>query len=233
MVATNRIVLKSDDGNGSEMTILNRGASVKVRVLVGMVLVAAFGFGFGYLVDVSTRPAVIRVEALETYTFPSLPRLLATSDVAVFGRVTSTEPGRVIHDGEESFLQFRNVIVEVEKAFGSVATPGQVIIEEQAWDTGMPVIFEGMQPSRVGDEGFFFLLERDDPVGTYDYISSQGRYLVDGDRLRGADPDTAGHPDPLVERVEAMSRVDLEAALAKSSRMIARGQVEPCSSTGC
>lgn len=135
------------------------------------------------------------------YHFEEIPTLVRTTDLIVEGTVREVRPGRSVGEGDHP-LQFREVRIEVSNVYYSRdrEQPTEVVIEEEGWDVDRPIIsFNGLAASQVGDVGFYFL-KRKDPTPYYALINNQGRYLMRGDGLEGAD-----RQDPLIERIERMS----------------------------
>lgn len=143
----------------------------------------------------------------------SLVDLVASSDLVVRGVVTRAEHGRVFGDpGSEATIESRTLTLRIDQVLhGTVPDGHQVLVEEEGWDgDGAPLIVDGAAPSAEGDDGIWFLVD----VGTaeeqrYVVLSSEGRYLVRGDHLRGA----AGN-DPVVARLAGLGPVGLAAAIA-------------------
>jgi hypothetical protein len=76
-----------------------------------------------------------------------------------------------------------------------------LLVEDEGWlGDGTAIAVNGLAPSEAGMDAIWFLDRRPDPeVPGYLVINHQGRYVVDGDRLQGADG-----PDPLVAAVEPL-----------------------------
>lgn len=147
-------------------------------------------------------------------TYATLGELLAASDLVVRARVTSTERGRVFGEpGDETALQSRLVALEVTEVLRGPEPPTEFLVEEEGWLLdGSPLIVDGLVPSAAGDDAIWFLV---DPSATepapFVTVNAQGRYLVDGDGLLGAEG-----ADPLVTRIEALGAAALEAAIRRA-----------------
>jgi hypothetical protein len=145
--------------------------------------------------------------------FRDLAGLDAASDLVVAGRVTATAAGRWFGEGDDGArIRSRLVTLAVDEVLrppGSTA-PSSLLVEEEGWlEDGSPLVVDGAAPSRVGDEGIWFLRRTGDgSTDAWIVVNAQGRYLVAGDRLRGAEGD-----DPLVAQVEALDRAGLVDAL--------------------
>jgi hypothetical protein len=142
----------------------------------------------------------------------SLAELAAASDVVVRGEVVGTARGRLFGDpGGEATIESRVLTLRIDAVLHGT-DPGQVqvLVEEEGWDgDGAPLIVDGADPSTPGDRGIWFLSR----VGSgeerrYVVVSAEGRYLVDGPRLRGARGD-----DPLVAQLEALGTAGLTTAV--------------------
>ncbi|QYG92177.1 hypothetical protein HC251_06800 [Iamia sp. SCSIO 61187] len=144
-------------------------------------------------------------------TYATLGELLAASDLVVRARVTSTERGRVFGEpGQDTALESRLVALEVTEVLRGPEPPPEFLVEEEGWLLdGSPLIVDGLVPSAEGDDAIWFLV---DPSATepapFVTVNAQGRYLVDGDALRGAEG-----ADPLVTRIEALGAEGLEEAV--------------------
>ena len=73
------------------------------------------------------------------------------------------------------------------------------------------MVVDGAAPSAVGDEGIWFLVDPgDDTTDALIVVNAQGRYLVDGDHLTGAEGGdalvavlTGGSLDGLADRIRS------------------------------
>ena len=107
----------------------------------------------------------------------------------------------------------RVVTLQVEGVLGgrlaasTTTDRGTILVEEEGWlPDGRPLIVNGVAPSQVGDDGIWFLQVSPDPdLPSFLVINSQGRYLVDGNGLRGGD-----HRDALVQELQRLSPDALE-----------------------
>lgn len=159
------------------------------------------------------RQPAVEVES-DAPRFTTLDEMAAASDAVVRAEVVASERGRWFGDGAEGTrIQSRLVTLRVTDVVAGVAPPtATVLVEEEGWlEDGAPLVVDGAAPSRVGDEGVWFVLDgADRDVGAYVVVNAQGRYLVAGDgrTLSGA----AGN-DPLVSRLEAMTVDELTAVL--------------------
>lgn len=148
----------------------------------------------------------------------SLQQLVAGSDLIVRARVVRTERGRVFGDpGGGSAIESRVVTLEVVRVLGGTDRPEQrpaagdrLRLEEEGWTLeGAPLVVDGLGPSREGDDAIWFLTGvGTDEEARYVVVSAEGRYLVDGDELTGADGD-----DPLIRDLEGLGAAGLEAAV--------------------
>lgn len=134
-------------------------------------------------------------------TFASLLELMEASDVVVRATVVGAEHGRWFGDGQDGTrVQSRLVTLRIDDTMAGPAPPSDtILVEEEGWlDDGTPIAVDGAAPSRVGDDGLWFLADGGDPeLGAYVVINAQGRYLVNADdSLTGADG-----PDPLIARL--------------------------------
>jgi hypothetical protein len=91
--------------------------------------------------------------------------------------------------------------LEVDGVLAGQATGSTILVEEEGWlADGTSIAVNGLAPSEAGMDAIWFLDRRPDPeLPGYLVINHQGRYVVEGDRLHGADG-----ADPLVARLEAL-----------------------------
>jgi hypothetical protein len=142
----------------------------------------------------------------------SLEDLAAAADLVVRAEVIGTQPGRVFGEPGGAAVESRMVTLRVDRVIAGAPPGGDtLVVEEEGWlEDGTPLIVDGAAPSAVGDDGIWFLSEvsaGDAPV--YVVVSAQGRYLVDGERLRGASGD-----DALVAELSALAPDELATEVA-------------------
>lgn len=129
----------------------------------------------------------------EVYSFTTLDKMVATSDVVVEARVVDKITGPDISDSGESddSVGFDTAVLDITRLFyakGSlpIDDSDQVALVELARDGGESIILNNVQPSKVGDAGFYFLTQDStevasgDPLLSFVLIGSQGRYLISG-----------------------------------------------------
>jgi hypothetical protein len=185
----------------------------------------------GLLASCSDASPGARVaHAAEVYHFSDLDVMVATSDVVVRASVISVRDGRVVaEEDEEHSLRFREVSLHVDEVlFGSVQT--DALIVEEPGSRAAPLIVNGVQPSAVGDTGYYFLTLRLEPglEGVYLLVNSQGRYLLTDNGLEGSDTE-----DALVKEIESWASSELEAQVVEASGKVARGEVSPLPNPCC
>lgn len=150
----------------------------------------------------TTEPAPVAVTS-NAPMLATLDALVAASDVIVRGVVSSTERGRLFGDpATGTAIESRLVTLSVTRVLRGDAPVDDLLIEEEGWtQEGAPLVVDGAEGSQDGDDGIWFLTEVQGPEGpAYVVVSAQGRYLVDGDRLRGAAGD-----DPMVAELSGLS----------------------------
>ena len=147
-------------------------------------------------------PAPLAVEASSLYQFDDLASMVAASDLVVRARVDTTTRGRLVGEGEAAVVS-RIDTLEIEEVLAGDATVcgSTLLVEEEGWlGDGTAIAVNGLAPSEAGMDAIWFLDRRPDPeVPGYLVINHQGRFVVDGDRLEGADG-----KDPLVARLEPL-----------------------------
>ena len=143
----------------------------------------------------------------------TLEALAAAADLVVRGEVARTARGRLFGDSATgTAIESRLVTLSVTAVLRGDAAPGDdLLLEEEGWtQDGAPLIVDGAAPSATGDDGIWFLTQVEGPTGAaYVVVSAQGRYLVEGAGLRGADGD-----DPLIAALAALSPAALAERIA-------------------
>ena len=188
--------------------------ALAVAGVLAVVLVAGGGADEPPVAETTTTtaPEPVRIES-DSPAYATLDELLAATDLVVRARVTSTDRGRVFGEpGEETALESRLVALEVTETLRGAEPPAEILVEEEGWLLdGSPLIVDGLVPSATGDDAIWFLVDpSEDPQEPTPFVTTnaQGRYLVDGDALRGADGD-----DTLVAELSAMTPDELEAVI--------------------
>lgn len=125
----------------------------------------------------------------EAVVFDDLGRMAASTDLVVRGTVEAVSQG-VRHtyssgeapDETDRLLSIQVADVVYSRAHGRSVAPGtEITVIEGWWSEGTGFELEGMPWSQPGDEGYFFLVA--DPLyasGTYTYVGSPGRALLEG-----------------------------------------------------
>jgi hypothetical protein len=184
----------------------------------------------GLLASCSDPSSEARVaHAAEVYHFSDLDVMVATSDLVVRASVVAVRDGRVVEEeDEEHSLLFREVSLHVDEVLFGTETDS-VIVEEPG-SKAAPIIVNGVEPSAVGDTGYYFLTLRLEPAleGVYLLVNSQGRYLLTDNRLEGSDTE-----DALVKEIESWAPSELEAQVVEASGKVARGEVSPLPNPCC
>jgi hypothetical protein len=208
-----------------------------------------------------TRENLIGVQARDVFVFEALPEMVATSDVVVEASVAEVRTGQVIPVDEDHSMGFREAVLHLESILFVRPSSGlrltlddQLVLEELASDSGTPVIVNNVQPSEVGDRGFYFLtLQLTRPssssphervkntlpapgrrVAPYvDLASSQGRYLIQDGSLVGSNQE-----DPFVKSIQSLSPEVLRVRILEARAAFYRGEVQPhavevCPPPGC
>ena len=180
-------------------------------------------------------PRVASIEAVEEFNFEDLATMTVTSDAVIEATVTETRPGRTITEPNGSYLQFREAVLQIDavrfvhaETRAVVESWDKIVLEEPGWDTGTPMMINGVSPVNEGERGFFFLTIKKSgtPTGEgtspvyFEYVSSQGRYLDFGGTLRGANLE-----DPLVQQVQTMSPQALREEIERIRQRFERGEL--------
>jgi hypothetical protein len=131
----------------------------------------------------------------------------------VRAEVLRTERGRLFGEpGSAAAIESRVVVLAVHEVLhGTGAAAGEpLLVEEEGWDAaGAPLVVDGLAPSAAGDDGIWFLARvGSEGEARFVVVSAEGRYLVEGGRLRGAEGD-----DPLVAELARRTPEELAAAV--------------------
>ena len=199
-----------------------RARALRRTATVAALLAGAAGIGAmrwstsgdgGQPFDAEGGPAPLAVSASSLYQFDDLASMVAASDLVVRARVDSTARGRVVGAGEAAVIS-RIGTLAVEEVLAGEEAGSTLLVEEEGWlGDGTAIAVNGLAPSESGMDAIWFLDRRPDPeVPGYLVINHQGRYVVDGDRLHGADG-----PDPLVAAVEPLGPDGLTHAVREAA----------------
>lgn len=160
------------------------------------------------------------VHSREFFRFDDLDSMVATSSAVVEGTIREVGPSRSVGEGHER-EDYEAATLEVTAVLSGEVEGSTVAVEHRAAIAGNPVVVNGVTGSRAGDSGFYFL--RRTRRGVYDLISSQGRFLRDGGRLRGS----GQHHDPLTRSLEARDEGSLREEIRGAGRRAAAGNAKP------
>lgn len=148
---------------------------------------------YTFLPDREPKPQAITAD--ET-SYASLKDLTAASDLIVIAKATETKTGRLISSWSDSTTSVRTELVTLKVGQILKGSTGESIVLEQEKSIGdkTPIVVNDVQPTKVNDEGLFFLQQSKDEAAPYvALINRQGRYLVSGpdrDQLTAATGDT-------------------------------------------
>lgn len=145
---------------------------------------------------------------------PSLDALVAASDLVLQAEVEATAPGRTFGEPGGGAIVSRLVTLRIDEVLvggAPLGDPPTLVVEEEGWlEDGRPLAVDGLAPSEVGDQGFWFLVRVGDPeMPVHMVVNAGGRYLVAGATLVGADND-----DPLIARIESLTPDALRSQIA-------------------
>jgi hypothetical protein len=196
------------------------------RLLYGLAVGIVFSAAIVFSV-VSTRPPAVRSESVRSSgpTPTSLDALVDGSDVVVLARAVAVNEGRLFAaDSGPSGVRSHLVVLEVGAVLAGELDGSTLTLEEEATtDDGRQLVVDGLRPTRLGDQGIFFL-ERSTDSSTpyYATVSTAGRYLRrstddNDDSLEGAA--LAG---PLAKRIAAMGGRALTDAIVERARATQR-----------
>ena len=171
------------------------------------VLALAVGVGVVRWQTKTEAPALepLAVTATSQYQFQNLSGMVHSADLVVRARVEASSRGRVVGTGDAAVLS-RVVTLRVEEVLAGSAPSPTVLVEEEGWlPDGTPIEVNGLARSHEGMEAIWFLdrLPEGDLPG-YLVINHQGRYVIDGGHLEGAD-----HDDSLIRRLEGLDPTEL------------------------
>jgi hypothetical protein len=169
----------------------------------------------------AARPAkpTQQATAREFFEFATLGEMVATSSTVVTGTVTSLETGRAAGSGMDE-EHYTNAVLHVDEQLAGAEAPLDLRIEELTSYAGDPIVLDGLEPSRIGDSGIYFLRRAE--KGTYVLISSQGRFLQKGSDLSGSNA-----KDALVGRLQQMDKRSLVQSVKQADDKADSGQIKP------
>ena len=151
---------------------------------------------------------------IQLYYFASLPEMVATSDLVITGTVQTTEPGRVMGEGDGA-IQFVEVTVIVNRVLFGEIDSSTVVLEESGLEHG--------HPSQVDDLGVYFLHQKADAPQFFRLVNSQGRFLDDTNgKLVALDDGVAW-----AKAIELLSLAELESLIEAAAGEVAKGKVAP------
>jgi hypothetical protein len=152
----------------------------------------------------------------EVFRFSSLPEMVATSDLVVFGTVAEVGAGRSVGPPEEA-IQYGKATLSIEEVFkGSVEGPS-VTVETLA--------LERYEPDwrRRGTSVIVFLADGSPTADGAYYLTNhtQSVFIVEAGDLRPTSEDA------FATQVSAMSLNEFRNEVANAKERIARGEVAP------
>lgn len=215
--------MASDHGSPSRAWLFVVPAVVVVAVLLALVAGRSGSSDGGDgptaagTAPMGTAPVPVDVRAEGAPSATSVAELVTSSDVVVQGRVVAVERGRAIGTTSKGIVT-RLVQLRVDRVLagdaGIVGADGSLIVEEEGWlPDGRPVRVNGVEPTREGDAGVWFLVKgRSEEFPYTAVVGEQGRYLLDP-----SDPSkfaTTPSTDSLVRSVEAAGPAALAAQVA-------------------
>jgi len=171
--------------------------------------------------------------ASELRGFDDLGSMTATSDLVVKATVTEVVQGRTSGTAEDGgATTTREVRLRIDKVIyqrrGGKA-PESVLLAEGYWDqSGTGYMVEGLNWSKVGDTGYYFLSGPDDTYTSSDHYAlvwSQGRVVVTNDGIAiSGDYD---HEGPWVGvNTSAAGVATFEASLAAAAEAARTGKAK-------
>jgi hypothetical protein len=159
-----------------------------VVLVVGVVLGAVWWLRSG--TDDSV-PEPVSIEATGP-SFATLDELVAASDVVVLGVVSDVDDGRSVTDPTDPTAGIRTQLaaVEVDDVLAG-GHDGPLVVEQEAeLLDGTPVRVNGVDPLRVGDRGYLFLIRGDSDEFPYTaFVNEQGWVPIVDDRVAPTDAD--------------------------------------------
>jgi hypothetical protein len=196
--------------------LVRRGlpAAILLAVAAAVGVVRWSASGSGEEAAIAGAPSPLAVSASSLYEFDDLASMVAASDLVVRARVDTTARGRLVGDGDAAIVSRIDTLQVDEVLAGDAEAGTTLLVEEEGWlGDGTAIAVNGLAPSESGMDAIWFLDRRPDPeLPGYLVINHQGRYVVDGDRIRGAAGD-----DPLVTELEPLGPEGLTAAVRRLS----------------
>ena len=165
--------------------------------------------------------------SIEIFHFAELDKMVATSDLVIQGRVSSISRGPMIGDSDYGKIEMREVEVRVTESIYGSGPDELLTFFEEGWTNGQQIEVNGVEASQVGDFGLYFLIEVPGfqlPKGSYVLISSQGRYLREGqsDSVRASNSG-----DEFGRSLASRGYNRLRADTRQEAERARRGEVQP------
>jgi hypothetical protein len=159
----------------------------------------------------------LRFSSRDVYTFDSLAKMVATSDLVIVGTVKAVEEGRTVGPPAEA-VKYVDAELRVEEVLKGSPGGNAVTVETLELDDG-----GGLPWRSRGQRVLLFLsLTRDaGGAGRYHPTNGQSLYTLEGEDIRTT------RNDPLPIRVAARSLSQMRADVEEANRQIARGEVSP------
>lgn len=155
--------------------------------------------------------------------YASPAHIAKSSDLVIQGKVTAISPGRTYGDDKEALITTRYVDIDVLDVLHGPADLSTVRLEEEGYDAdGVGYVMNGVQWSKVGDEGYFLLRKHPDSKDTYLQVSSYGRILYVGDKTGPSGHEPLDEGRPWAGHGQDLKNKDgIEAALRKAVKTAA------------
>jgi hypothetical protein len=156
------------------------------------------------------------------YIFESLPRLVATSEVVVVGRVESAERAHKIGPPEDDFF-VRDVVLKVERQFYGPPVGETVIVDQAGYLGDQSFEYEEQPWVQPGDRVVYFLVDTETrPEGHYTIVAMPGQLLIREDG-------TVSTPaiDPLARDLDGAAWDTVADQIERAAGVVERRAVEP------
>lgn len=158
---------------------MNISASANSYSILGVLTaLVLFALLTGCNAGVERPESVAHADSPPGYTFKSLPKLVATSEIVVVGTVKSAEKGERVVPGDT--LYNRDVSLQVEKQFYGATVGLTIVVHQDGYEGETSFEFSDLPWVYPGDRVAFFLAHAPgDPPNHYEIIAVPGMLVIE------------------------------------------------------
>ncbi|CAN5909227.1 hypothetical protein BH23ACT11_BH23ACT11_22450 [soil metagenome] len=196
-----------------------RATAAIAMMLVLFMLAVGCGLGLG-----PDRPnSVVHADSPPGYTFESLPRLVATSEVVVEGTVETADKGRRVVPDDELF--HRAAKVRVENQFYGPPVKSTIIVHQDGYEGDTSFEFRQLPWVYPGDRVVFFLAHPPTPrvpPDHYEIVAAPGMLVIEDDGTVSTEAE-----DPIARRLDGQQWPEVEARIRAAGQAVQEQDIKP------